>query len=376
MDLITIISGRQDIIDFCKKVVKAAIAVSILDKIPQNITLIQGTVFLDAECLSAEELSFLKNREYFTKTKVIFILKKSLPDEIIEEIYSQSRYILFYPCHIELARSFYLRYKEENSFSFIEKSLIKINPTQKEEQIISKFEGKSEISQRIRAKILHFSKDDSPVLILGETGTGKTMIAELIHMLYCPNQKKLEKINSSTLNSNFVDTQLFGNVVGAYTDAQDRAGILKKSNNGVLFFDEIGTLSLESQAKLLSVLDDGVIYKVGSDHNEKLKIKFIFATNDNLKLKIMEGNFRKDFYYRIASNVIEIPSLRERPDDIPVLAKKFAKDYGVILTEDAIQKLQTNYWGGNVRELKNYIKSSIIYAKDGILSESDLDFQI
>ena len=90
----------------------------------------------------------------------------------------------------------------------------------------------------------------------------------------------------------------------------------------------------------------------------------------------MEGNFRKDFYYRIASNVIEIPSLRERPDDIPVLAKKFAKDYGVILTEDAIQKLQTNYWGGNVRELKNYIKSSIIYAKDGILSESDLDFQI
>lgn len=204
----------------------------------------------------------------------------------------------------------------------------------------------------VKKAIVSASQNDMPVLLLGETGTGKSTAARIIHDLSKRKIKPYVHINSSNVDDTFAETELFGSEKGAYTDAQKRDGKFKTADGGTLFIDEIGNASKRIQGKLLTILDTGNYYSVGSDVLKKTDVRLICATNADLKLKIMKGEFRKDLLYRIAGYVIYLPTLRERKKDIGLIAKYIAGKSGKTISELAVKKLESFSWPGNIRQLQ------------------------
>ncbi|NVM66708.1 transcriptional regulator with GAF, ATPase, and Fis domain [Mucilaginibacter sp. SG538B] len=210
------------------------------------------------------------------------------------------------------------------------------------------------------------------VLITGETGTGKELVARAIHNNSPRKNKSMIKVNCATLPANLIESELFGHERGSFTGAYERhIGKFEMANNNTLFLDEIGEMPLELQAKLLSVLQDRVIYRIGSKNTITIDVRIIAATNRNLELEVEEGRFRADLYYRLNIFPIELPSLRERRDDIIPLANHFiekiserlAKKINMV-THWAFQDLLDYDWPGNIRELEHTVERSILLAED------------
>ena len=216
--------------------------------------------------------------------------------------------------------------------------------------------GSSDHIIEIKKRIINSLSISNPILILGETGTGKSTIARIIHNISARKNNNYFQLNISTIPENLADSELFGTEQGAYTDAHKREGIIKACDGGTLFIDEIGTAPLSIQSKLLVFIDTGEFNKVGSDRMHKADVKLIFATNDNLKLKVMQGEMRKDIVQRIMGYVIYLAPLRERTGDISVIANAIAKKHGCTITEAALEKLEGYSWPGNVRQLKYCIE--------------------
>jgi len=194
------------------------------------------------------------------------------------------------------------------------------------------------------------------VYINGETGTGKEIIAHLLHA-WSPRKKgPFVALNCAALSVSLIESELFGHIKGAYTGAdQSRRGALMQANGGTLFLDEVADLPLEVQTKLLRFLESGEIRPVGSDQTLRSDVRVVCATHLPLKKLIDEGRFRRDLYFRLASVTLEIPALRERPEDIAFLARTFAHENQRILSTEAVHLLQTCRWAGNVRELRHAI---------------------
>ncbi|MBW2468952.1 MAG: sigma-54-dependent Fis family transcriptional regulator [Deltaproteobacteria bacterium] len=218
---------------------------------------------------------------------------------------------------------------------------------------------------------------DTPVLIMGETGTGKELIASAIHYS-SPNFKApFATVNCAAIPKDLIESELFGYEKGAFSGAgsSGKQGLIEESANGTLFLDEVGDLSLEAQAKLLRFLELGEFYRVGGTKKMHIKTRLISATNKDLNKMITDGLFRKDLYFRLGVIKVQIPSLNERPDDIIPLAKyflqqfsdKFGKSFAEISAE-AQDALLTHDWTGNVRELKNIIEAAVLTAKGPKLS--------
>ena len=203
--------------------------------------------------------------------------------------------------------------------------------------------------------------DDLTVLIFGESGSGKDVIPRIIHQNSPRRNGKYFAVNCGAIAEGTIDSELFGHEKGAFTGAvETRKGYFEEADGGTLFLDEIGELPLSSQAKLLRVLQSGEFIRVGSSKVLKTNVRVIAATNRNLMHAVSVGKFRPDLYYRINTIQIELPSLRERKDDIPLLFRKFASDFtdkysrtGIRLTEDATELLKSYRWPGNVRQLKS-----------------------
>ncbi len=242
--------------------------------------------------------------------------------------------------------------------------------------------GKSEVMMDIFNKIEKISPTDANILILGENGTGKDLIAKAIHKRSLRAQQPFVKVDVGALTETLFESELFGHKKGAFTDAQeDRVGRFEAANNGTLFLDEIGNISLQQQAKLLSVLQNRQIVKLGTNSSIPINIRLICATNLPLSDLSNENKFRKDLIYRINTVEITVPPLRTRKDDIILLAKHFAKFYGnkyfksnVEFDEKAISKLLNYNYPGNVRELQYIIERAIIMADNETLSANDLIF--
>jgi two-component system, NtrC family, response regulator AtoC len=222
---------------------------------------------------------------------------------------------------------------------------------------------------------------DTPVLIMGETGTGKELVASAIHY-NSPNFKApFATVNCAAIPKDLIESELFGYEKGAFSGAgaSGKKGLIEESANGTLFLDEVGDLSLEAQAKLLRFLELGEFYRVGGTQKLQIKTRVISATNKNLNVMIENGQFRKDLYFRLGVIKVQVPSLNERPDDIMPLAKYFLHEFGdkfdkkfTRISSNAENALLVHNWSGNVRELKNLLEGAVLTGKGPVLELKEL----
>jgi len=242
--------------------------------------------------------------------------------------------------------------------------------------------GESEVMDDIFYKIKKIAPTDANILILGENGTGKDLIAQAIHRQSLRKDKPFVKVDVGALTESLFESELFGHKKGAFTDArEERTGRFEAANGGTLFLDEIGNISLQQQAKLLSVLQNRQIQKLGSNDPIPVDIRLICATNVPLQELASDSRFRKDLIYRINTVEIMVPPLRKRGNDIVLIAKHFIKVYSSKymkalpeLDQRAIDKLMQYHFPGNVRELQYTIERAVIMAEGDCLSASDLIF--
>ena len=244
------------------------------------------------------------------------------------------------------------------------------------------FWGESNAMQQLRSLIEKVARTDANILVTGENGTGKEMLAREIHLLSNRKKETLVPVDMGAITETLFESELFGHVKGAFTDARaDRPGKFEVANKGTLFLDEIGNLSCHLQAKLLTALQRRSIVRVGSNTPIPVNIRLICATNRDLQEMVQKGDFREDLLYRINTIHVEIPPLRERPEDIVPLTEiflsKYTKIYGktaMCLSLDAKEKLKAQPWFGNIRELEHTIETAVIIAERSVLDGNDFDF--
>lgn len=243
--------------------------------------------------------------------------------------------------------------------------------------------GNSPAWIQIIEKIKLVAPTESHVMILGETGTGKEQVAKAIHTLSKRNTKPFITLNCSALNYNLAESELFGHEKGAFTGAiSARRGRFELADGGTLFLDEIGDLPFDIQPKLLRAIQEGTFERLGSEKTIHANVRIICATNVDLEAKVKEGKFREDLFYRLNVFPITLPPLRDRKDDIYLLANYFLEklsqkfaDKKLSITTEAIKVLRDNPWLGNVRELQNTLERAAILSKDGIIKPSHLIFE-
>lgn len=252
----------------------------------------------------------------------------------------------------------------------VDKKQLVTENTQLKKKIARQYDiiGNSPALQRVKDLIFKVAPTDARVLITGPNGTGKELVAHQLHQQSARCHAPFIEVNCAAIPTELIESELFGHVKGAFTSAiKDRAGKFEAADKGTIFLDEIADMSLSAQAKVLRVLQENTLQRVGADKDNKVDVRVIAATNKDLKMEIAAGRFREDLYHRLAVILIEVPPLNERRDDIPLLVEHFAK---LIATEQgaaqksfdelAIKKLQTFDWTGNIRELRNVVERLII----------------
>lgn len=228
------------------------------------------------------------------------------------------------------------------------------------------------------------SATDVPVLLTGETGTGKEVFAQAIHQNSSRSGKSFVAINCSAFSKELLESEIFGHKAGAFTGAlKDKKGLFEEADKGTIFLDEIGEMAFDLQAKLLRVLESGEFIKVGDTKPVKVNVRIIAATNRNLQKEIENGSFREDLFYRLSVFRISLPPLRERTGDIELYARSFVRMFEPIIGKrveeiapEYVDVLKRQVWKGNVRELRNVIERSMVIADGPVLTVSDLPFEM
>jgi DNA-binding NtrC family response regulator len=243
--------------------------------------------------------------------------------------------------------------------------------------------GQCEIMLKLKKQIRRVAPLDTTILIGGESGTGKELVAQSIHQLSSRSSKEMISVNCAAIPESLIEAELFGHVKGAFTGAtQDRAGLIESADGSTLFLDEIGELPLEAQSRLLRVLQEGEIRRVGSTDRTYVNVRLVAATHRNLLDMVAKGQFREDLYYRL--NVIELrcPPLRERDGDILLLAESFLERVKhqmnrseLKFSGDARSAIESHTWPGNVRELGNVIERAVVLCEGPLIDYSDLGLQ-
>ena len=279
-------------------------------------------------------------------------------------------------------------FREEDLLSAIDQAIerrrrieqLKIQPTQKQPSLedelrseisFSDIVGKSTALRKVLQQVDAVGPTDSTVLILGETGTGKELIARAVHQRSRRKHKPLVQVNCTSIPKELFESEFFGHAKGAFTGAiKDRAGRFEAAAGGTLFLDEVGEIPLELQSKLLRVLQEKTYERVGEEKTRHADVRIVAATNQDLKKEVAAGRFREDLYYRLNVFPLKVAALRERKEDIPLLATHFvellAKELGCPkprLTRAGIETLQGYDWPGNIRELRNVIERAVIFAR-------------
>jgi len=243
--------------------------------------------------------------------------------------------------------------------------------------------GNSRRMQDVYRLIEGVASATSTVLVLGESGTGKELVARAIHQSSPRQTKPFVTVNCAAIPKDLVESELFGHVRGAFTGAQAaRAGLFDSADGGTIFLDEVGDLPLAAQVKLLRTLQEGEVKRVGSDETRIVDVRVVAATNVDLKAKIESGEFRRDLYYRLNVIAIHLPALREREEDVVLLANHFVRKLAVrmgrsakTLGEGALDALRAHSWPGNVRELEHAVEHAFVLSRGEIIEASDLPIE-
>ena len=244
--------------------------------------------------------------------------------------------------------------------------------------------GESKVLKDAVSLAQKVSGTDVPVLLTGETGTGKEVFAQAIHYSSKRARQNFVAVNCSSFSKELLESEMFGHKAGSFTGAlKDKKGLFEEANNGTIFLDEIGEMAFELQAKLLRILETGEYIKIGDTKPTRVNVRIIAATNRNLSQEIVAGRFREDLFYRLSVFQIHLPPLRERAGDIRLLAKAFIKSFAEQLARPMVEiapafleALDSQPWKGNIRELRNVIERSMIVCESGYLDIADLPFDI
>lgn len=244
--------------------------------------------------------------------------------------------------------------------------------------------GESKVLKDAVSLAQKVSGTDVPVLLTGETGTGKEVFAQAIHYSSKRARQNFVAVNCSSFSKELLESEMFGHKAGSFTGAlKDKKGLFEEANNGTIFLDEIGEMAFELQAKLLRILETGEYIKIGDTKPTRVNVRIISATNRNLSQEIVAGRFREDLFYRLSVFQIHLPPLRERAGDIRLLAKAFIKSFAEQLARPVVEiapafleALDSQPWKGNIRELRNVIERSMIVCESGHLDIADLPFDI
>ena len=247
---------------------------------------------------------------------------------------------------------------------------------------VDPFLGTSRAITRVREEAHMLLQSESPILIQGETGSGKGVLARWLHGHGPRREEALVDLNCAGLTQEFLESELFGHVRGAFTTAvADKKGLLEIAHRGVLFLDEIGDTDLRIQAKLLKVLEEQSFRRLGEVRDRRVDVQLVAATHRDLARMGREGAFRPDLYYRISTLPLKVPPLRERPEDVPLLAadllRRLAADLKrgpLELSAEAADRLKGHSWPGNVRELRNVLERAVLAAREGSIGSADLRF--
>ncbi|MGN1214676.1 MAG: sigma-54-dependent transcriptional regulator [Candidatus Cryptobacteroides sp.] len=245
-----------------------------------------------------------------------------------------------------------------------------------------KMVGESEAIRHVRDIITKVAPTDARVLITGPNGSGKELVARSLHEMSTRSAMPYVEVNCAAIPSELIESELFGHEKGAFTSAiKQHKGKFEQADHGTLFLDEIGDMSLAAQAKVLRVLQEKKLSRVGSDKDIMVDVRVVAATNKNLKAEIEKGNFREDLYHRLSVIVINVPSLDERKDDIPLLVEHFVKQISAesgmpakTFGPDAIARLQEMNWTGNIRELRNVVERLMILGGNPVDAKDVADY--
>lgn len=269
-------------------------------------------------------------------------------------------------------------------YSDIQQENVSLKSSLKRKYVLNRILGKSKTIMRLIAKVDLISSCDVNILISGESGTGKELFARAIHYISDRAQRPFIPVNCGAIPENLFENELFGHNKGAYTSADvQQLGLVRNAEGGTLFLDEIGVISPYVQVKLLRLLQEKEYKPLGDSKSHKADIRIIAATNKDLQMLIREGSFREDFFYRLDVISLHIPPLRERKEDIPILAEHFIDRYSKEfdkpvkkITEDALETLVSYSWPGNIRELENQIQKMIVLSTTPIINDDHIQSHI
>ncbi|MBL7761910.1 MAG: sigma-54-dependent Fis family transcriptional regulator [Chitinophagaceae bacterium] len=385
---ILIVDDDTDVLTAVRLLLKTEVKEVVTEKNPENL---RGHLQKNNFDLILLDMNFTSSIN--TGNEGIFWLneiKKAKPDASVIMITAYGHIDLAVRCLKEGAADFVVKpWHNEKLLSTIKDTLKRksnktaTGPSFGADSIIGKeLLGESEVMQEIFYKIEKIAPTDANILILGENGTGKDIIAKAVHQQSLRSAKPFVKVDVGALTESLFESELFGHRKGAFTDArEDRMGRFEMANGGTLFLDEIGNIPLHLQAKLLSVLQNRVVTRLGSNEPVPVDIRLICATNVPLTELANENRFRKDLIYRINTVEITVPPLRKRANDIILLAKHFSKIYsnkymkaGLEFDSRALEKLQNYHYPGNVRELQYTVERAVIMADEDVLQAKDLIF--
>lgn len=375
-------SKREDIIHFVEKACGSTGSVTVFrsfadlknDCIP--LILVDASLFFEATlCDSFASHDFSRR----IIENGVCILPCNCSKQMSELVEKWFNHIISFPMDIDLFRSCCIKISTKIYASRKKGCQLTDDMINVPESFYGFFCGESTQIKSVRRQLLSASCSDEPVLILGETGTGKTTAARVIHALSNRRKKEMVSVSLSTVVESLAESTFFGHVKGSFTSAESECkGCFEAANESTLFLDELGVAPISVQAMLLSVLETGVFTKVGNDKTQHVNVRLIFATNADLMRMLSEGTFRPDLYYRINDHLIKIPPLRNHKEDIRGMVLNYFDKKSVIISEEAMECLENYHWPGNIRELHKCLKRALKNASqksmDGIITPEFIDF--
>ena len=346
-------------------------AASAIEALPMLNSDTFDAIFCDIKMPQMDGIEFLEKAKTLTDAPIIIISGHGTIDIAVDAIKKGAYDFIEKPMNLN-RMLITLRNALDKSRLVNETKILRTVVSKQHEMV-----GTSDAMKELHDMIERVAPTNARVLILGENGTGKELVARQLHELSPRKDNAFIEVNCAAIPSELIESQLFGHEKGAFTSAiKQKKGDFELANNGTLFLDEIGDMSLAAQAKVLRALQENKITRVGGEEEIKVDVRVIAATNKNLQDEIAKGNFREDLYHRISMIIMKVPPLRERLDDIPLLINSFVVKSALEMgkptptfTDSAIEELKKQHWSGNIRELQNVVGRLVILCGSTISDE-------